>query len=45
MTGGHGENWRLLAMALMESYFEGTQNQLVLRHDTVALQVHQCTPF
>ena len=31
--------WRLFGQSLKETYFEGVGNELVLRHDTLALQV------
>ena len=31
--------WRLFALALKGSYFEGNEGSMVVRHDTMALQV------
>lgn len=37
--GPRRELWRLFASAVKGSYFEGSEGNMVLRHDTIALQV------
>ena len=37
--GPRREMWRLFASGLKGSYFEGNADAMVLRHDTMALQV------
>lgn len=37
--GPRRELWRLFGLSLQGTYFEGEGSILVLRHDTVALQV------
>jgi hypothetical protein len=46
--GPSRECWRLFGLAIKSSYFEGVENEMVIRHDTLALQVkiqllyHRC---
>ena len=37
--GPRREMWRRFALALKGSYYEGNEGSMVVRHDTMALQV------
>ena len=45
--GPRRELWRLLALSIKSTYFEGIEDNLIIRHDTLAVQVntvivHKC---
>ena len=37
--GPRRELWRLLAVSIKSAYFEGVEDNLIIRHDTLAVQV------